>query len=264
MNKSNYRRKTEAFHLPTKWLFFYLFIRFPLALLASFIVIVRDYLPLAPYLSTGRVPGLIIIAGILEIGNLALATVTFIKLLKLSPASFKWNQAYLWYSAGCQLFSCFLIYGFSAYFMGSLAGAFGWTISNLVYFNNRSELFEMEVPAVASSYAPDYSYTQQPYAPTESAPFAPAGTPYAASGGAHASMPYTANSETHTGRSYVAGDEAPAARPANAAPPPISEAPAPSAKFCSKCGSPILPGAKFCNRCGNLLTIDPLGEKHEL
>lgn len=227
MNKSIYRRKTEAFHLPTKWLFFYLFIRFPLMILASLVVIIRDFLPLVPYLSSGRVPGLLTFAGILEIGNLALMLVTFIKLLKLSPSSFKWNLAYLWYGAGCQLFSCFIMYGFSTYFMGSLAGAFGWTISNLVYFNNRSELFEMEVPAEPSEYAPDYSYTQQPYSANDYAPYSPAAEPYSA-------------------------------------PVPAPESPAPSAKFCGKCGSPIVPGAKFCNRCGNLLATDSQEAFHEL
>ena len=33
------------------------------------------------------------------------------------------------------------------------------------------------------------------------------------------------------------------------------EAAKPAAKFCFKCGSPIIPGTKFCNKCGAPVTM---------
>lgn len=225
MNQSIYSRKTKAFGMPTKWLFFYIFIRFPLSFLSFIITLVNSYIPYFPYLFGGYLAPVFYIALLMDFACFAISVITFVKLLKLSPSSFKWNMVYLWFSVGCEVLGILISGSFSPYMLGRITGAFCWAAANLSYFNKRSELFEMEIPPQTPAYVPNYDYVQQPGAPMQNAQSISGGAP----SGFSASAGY---------QPYQNASPSPEA-PANAA-----------ACFCPKCGNALIAGAKFCNRCG--------------
>ncbi len=229
MNKSIYSRKTKAFDMPTKWLFFYLFIRFPLFFLSFTFSFIRNYGSILPLMFSSYTPPSLYLALLLDVFHLVLGIITFVKLLRLTPSSFKWNLAYLWYGAGYEILACILVAtmgnGFSPYLLGRIVGAFLWTVLNVVYFNNRSALFDMELPAEPAAYAPHYGYAQQPYHPDGSAPYTSASmnagypgtpmaevhTPHASSRAAASEMPVNAQAHPSQGQFYGAAASNPSA-----------------------------------------------------
>ncbi len=222
MNQSIYSRKTKAFGMSTSWLFFYIFIRFPLSFLFSIITLANTYASYLPYLFGGYLDPIFYIAMLVDFSYFAVSIIAFVKLIKLSPSSFKWNMVYLWFGVINEILVMLIAQDFSPYMLGRITGALSWAGANLAYFNKRRELFEMEVPPQAPAYVPNYDYVQQPSAPMQN---------HGVSGNAAGS---------------VGAYDQPCQ---NAAPSPAAPANA-SARFCPKCGNALAQGAKFCNRCG--------------
>lgn len=227
MNQSIYSRKTKAFGMPTKWLFFYIFIRFPLSFLLSIVTLANTYVPYLPYLFGGYLDPIFYVAMLVDFSYFAVSIITFVKLIRLSPSSFKWNMVYLWFGVINEILVMLIAQEFSPYMLGRITGALSWAGANLAYFNKRSELFEMEVPPQTPAYVPNYDYVQQPSAPMQNNGF----------------------SSNAAGSVGIDNQPRQNAAPANTA-----------ARFCPKCGNELAPGAKFCNRCGA-----PIEEKdHEV
>ena len=222
MNRSVYSRKTKAFGMPTKWLFFYIFIRFPISFLFSIITLVNTYASYLPYLFGGYLDPVFYVAMLVDFSYFAVSIITFVKLIRLSPSSFKWNMVYLWFGVINQILVMLIVQDFSYYMLGRVTGAFSWATTNLSYFNKRSELFEMEVPPEAPAYVPNYDYVQQPMSAQNDNSF---------SGSTSSNFSAPAYHWPDQGASF-------------------SAAPANTAAFCSKCGNALIAGAKFCNRCG--------------
>ena len=222
MNQSVYSRKTKAFGMPTKWLFFYLFIRFPIFLLSSIVGLFQNYVSYFQYLFSDILPPIFYLAMLVDFAYFILDIITFIKLLKLSPSSYKWNMVFLWFGMGYEVLAMLIGRDFSPYMLGRITGAFIWAVINLVYFNKRSELFEMEVPPEAPAYVPNYDYVQQPTSAQNDNSF---------SGSMPSNFSVPAYHQPDQGASS-------------------SAAPANTAAFCPKCGNALVAGAKFCNRCG--------------
>lgn len=225
MNQSIYSRKTKAFGMSTSWLFFYIFIRFPLSFLLSIITLANTYASYLPYLFGGYLDPIFYIAMLVDFSYFAVSIIAFVKLIKLSPSSFKWNMVYLWFGVINEILVMLIAQDFSPYMLGRITGALSWAGANLAYFNKRRELFEMEVPPQAPAYVPNYDYVQQPGAPMQNA--------QSISGGAPSGFSASAGYQPYQNASPSPG------APANAA-----------ACFCPKCGNALIAGAKFCNRCG--------------
>ena len=221
MKQSVYSRKTKAFGMSTKWLFFYIFIRFPLSFLLSVISIFDTYVPCIPYLFGGYLDPVFYVAMIVDFAYFAVSIITFVKLLKLSPSSLKWNKVYLWFGVFHEFLVMLIVQDFSYYMVGRLTGAFSWAWANLSYFNRRSELFELEVPPEAPAYTPNYDYVQQPVAPAQNGGFSDC----------------VANSVPAYHQPYPGASPSP-------------QTPVCTAPLCPKCGNALIAGAKFCNRCG--------------
>ena len=79
MNQSIYSRKTKAFGMPTKWLFFYIFIRFPLSFLSFIITLVNSYIPYFPYLFGGYLAPVFYIALLMDFACFAISVITFLQ-----------------------------------------------------------------------------------------------------------------------------------------------------------------------------------------
>ena len=248
MNKSIYRRKTEAFPLSTKWLSFYLFVRFPFLFATSFISLITSYAPLLPYVFSSFFPPILYVSLLLDLAFLALHLVTFVKLLKLTPSSYRWNMVLLWYAPGYQAFNMLILglmglLGAEFYSsLGSLVGLLVWAILNTFYFKKRKALFDMDVPPIDSV---NYSGMQHPY---EALP--PTGIMYAS----YPEDPSSANQQNAAPNFQP--QPSPPGSPSPNAPAQPEGSPSPQAKFCARCGSPIVPGANFCARCGSRIVSE--------
>ena len=101
MNKSIYRRKTEAFPLSTKVAFFFFIRPLPFSFCNIFHFAYYILCPPASIYLFQLFPSPFFMFFSCWIWLfLALHIVTFVKLLKLTPSSYRWNMVLLWSAPG--------------------------------------------------------------------------------------------------------------------------------------------------------------------
>ena len=132
--------------LPTKWLHFYVKVRFPIGIVIALFWLIKSLFTSIDFavLDT-RLLIFVILAYILDLVNITLLVRTYIEMRAMTSTGYKLNIVYLYFFAVYYPFTT-AIANIDTFWENFIANVFWgsvWLISNLVYFHKRKGLFYM-------------------------------------------------------------------------------------------------------------------------